>query len=260
MRVILVGLLVVLAATSAQAQSEQVVEIASRGQTIRAILIVPANPVGSIVLLAGGHGVLALTPDGKIGWGRDNQLVRTRAAYARAGFAVIVPDAASDMGTPQAPKSGYRYSAPHGRDIGAAVAYMRKIRSPVALVGTSRGAVSAGVALAQTAGSERPDAVVLTAPMLMKIDNQPSFQSAIGNSPSRAQLPFLVVGHKKDTCSHTLPASIEQFRKWHGGKIDVVMLDGPAGQGDPCEARAAHGFAGIDGEVVATVTGWLKGR
>jgi hypothetical protein len=38
------------------------------------------------------------------------------------------------------------------------------------------------------------------------------------------------------------------------------MLDGPQGQGDPCESRAAHGFAGIDGEVVATVAGWLKGR
>jgi hypothetical protein len=260
MRVFLAGCLILIATTAAQAQSEQVVEIASRGATIRAILIVPANPVGSIVLLAGGHGVLAITPEGKIGWGRDNQLVRTRAAYARAGFAVIVPDAASDMGTPQAPKSGYRYSPPHGQDVGAVVAYMRKIKGPVALVGTSRGAVSAGVALAQTSGAARPDAVALTAPMLMKVDNQPSFQTAIGNNPAKAQLPFLVVGHSKDTCKHTLPASIEQFRKWHGGKVEVIMLDGPEGQGDPCEARAAHGFAGIDGEVVAAVTGWLKAR
>ena len=260
MRAAFLALVLAGAATCAQAQTEQVVEIASRGQKVRALLIVPANPVGSVVLLAGGHGVLALSPEGKIGWGAGNQLVRTRGAYARAGFATIVPDAASDMGTPAAPKSGYRYSASHGQDIGAVVAYMRAIKGPVALVGTSRGAVSAGIALAQTSGPARPDMVALTAPMLMTFGDQPSFQKSMGNNPARAQLPFLVVGHRKDACKYTLPASIDGFRKWHGGKVDVVMLDGPEGRGDPCEAQAAHGFAGIDGEVVAAVTGWIKGR
>ena len=248
------------AATCAEAQTERVVEIPSRGQKIRALLTVPANPVGSIVLLAGGHGVLALSPDGKIGWGAGNQLVRTRGAYARAGFATAVPDAASDMGTPAAPKGGYRYSAPHGQDIGAVVAYMRAIKEPVALVGTSRGAVSAGAALEQTSGPARPDVVALTAPMLMTFGDQPSFQKSMDNNPARAQLPFLVVGHKKDSCKYTLSASIDRFRQWHGGQIDVVMLDGPEGKGDPCEAQSAHGFAGIDGEVVAAVTGWIKKR
>jgi len=260
MRTTFLALALVSATTIAQAQTEKVVDIPSRGATVRALLTVPANPVGSIVLLAGGHGVLALSPDGKIGWGAGNQLVRTRAAYARAGFATIVPDAASDMGTPKAPKSGYRYSAPHGQDIGAVVAYMRAIKGPVALVGTSRGAVSAGIALAHASGGGRPDMVALTAPMLMTYGDQPSFQKSMANNPARAQLPFLVVGHRKDGCKYTQPASIEQFRKWHGGKVDVVLLDGPEGRGDPCEANGAHGFAGIDGEVVSTVTGWIKGR
>ena len=260
MRTLLLALIFAAAAAGAQAQTEQVVEIPSRGLKVRALLTVPANPIGSIVLLAGGHGVLALSPDGKIGWGAGNQLVRTRAAYARAGFATVVPDAAPDMGTPAAPKSGYRYSAPHGQDIGAVVAHMRAIKGPVALVGTSRGAVSAGIALMHAAGSGRPDMVALTAPMLMTFGDQPSFQKSMGNNPAQAQLPFLVVGHKKDGCKYTSPASIEQFRKWHGGKLDVVMLDGPEGKGDPCDAQAAHGFAGIDGGVVATVTGWIKGR
>ncbi|MCC6946628.1 MAG: hypothetical protein IT539_02580 [Bradyrhizobiaceae bacterium] len=260
MRKLVLALSLVLATSAAVAQEQTVVEIPSRGQTIRALLFKPANPVASVVLLAGGHGVLALSPDGRIGWGAGNQLVRTRAAYAQAGFATIVPDAASDMGTPAKPKDGYRFSAPHGQDVGAVVAYMRAIKAPVVLVGTSRGAVSAGVALAQTAGATRPDAVVLTAPMLMTVGNQPSFQQAIGNNPQRAQLPFLVVGHRKDGCKYTAPASIDQFRAWHGGKVDVVMLDGPEGKGDPCEAQAAHGFAGIDGQAVATVTGWIKGN
>ncbi|MEX2127884.1 MAG: hypothetical protein WD871_06525 [Xanthobacteraceae bacterium] len=260
MRAIVFALTFAAAATSVQAQTETVVDIPSRGQIVRALLTKPANPVGSVVLLAGGHGVLALSPDGKIGWGAGNQLVRTRADYARAGFATIVPDAASDMGTPAAPKGGYRYSAPHGQDIGAVIAYMRDIKTPVALVGTSRGAVSAGTALENATGPGRPDFVVLTAPMLMTFGDQPSFQKATKNSPAKAQLPFMVVGHKKDGCKYTSPASIDAFKAWHGGKIDVIMLDGPDGKGDPCEAQAAHGFAGIDGTVVSTVSGWIKAQ
>ena len=260
MRTLFLALIFAGAAAGAQAQTEQVVEIPSRGLKVRALLTVPANPTGSIVLLAGGHGVLALSPDGKIGWGAGNQLVRTRAAYARAGYATVVPDAAPDMGTPGAPKSGFRFSAAHGQDIGAVVAHMRTIKEPVALVGTSRAAVAAGAALAHASGAARPDMVVLTAPMLMTLDAQPSFQKSMSDNPARAQLPFLLVGHRKDACKYTLVSSFEPFRKWHGGKVDVVVLDGPEGRGDPCEARSAHGFAGIDGEVVSTVTGWIRAR
>jgi hypothetical protein len=80
---------------------------------------------------------------------------------------------------------------------------------------------------------------------------------AIGDDPQRAQLPLLVVGHHKDTCRFTRPSTIERFKAWHGGKVDVIMLDGPAGTGDPCEAASAHGFFGIDGAVVTTVTRWI---
>jgi hypothetical protein len=257
MRKLFLTLLFAATSLCAQAQTEKVVEIPSRDVKVRALLIQPANPVGSVVLLAGGHGVLALSADGKIGWGGGNQLVRTRMAYARAGFATIVPDAAPDLGTPKSPKTGFRWSAEHGRDIGAVVAYMRKITEPVAIVGTSRAAVATGAVLAHTTGSARPDMVVQTAPMLMPHGSQPSFHLAMGGNPKRAQLPFFVVGHKKDTCAYTLVSSFELFRKWHGGKVEILVLDGPPGSGDPCDAQAAHGFAGIDGEVVAAVTDWI---
>ena len=146
----------------------------------------------------------------------------------------------------------YRYGAPHGRDIGALVQHLRGLKPPVALVATSRGAVSAGAALAHTSGLSRPDAVLVSVG-----ENAPHFRMAIGDDPRRARLPLLVVGHRKDTCRFTHPSTIERFKAWHGGKVDVVMLDGPAGTGDPCEAASAHGFAGIDGAVVTTVTRWI---
>jgi hypothetical protein len=211
--------------------------------------------------LAGGHGKLDLSPAGKVGWGAGNQLVRTRAAYASAGFATLVPDIAPDMKTATGVVDRYRFSPPHGQDIGALVQYMRAIKAPVVLVATSRGAVSAGAALAQASAAARPNAVVLTAAMLVSVGNRaPHFQMAIGDDRRRAQLPLLVVGHRKDRCAFTSPATIDRFKAWHGGKVDVVMLDGPEGTGDPCEARSAHGFAGIDDKVVAAVTGWIKAR
>jgi hypothetical protein len=68
-----------------------------------------------------------------------------------------------------------------------------------------------------------------------------------------------VIGHKKDECKYTLPASIEAFQRWRGGDmLEIVMLDGPQGTGHPCEAQAAHGFIGIDDQVVKTVSDWIK--
>ena len=261
MRAILWVVIALAANTSALAQSERVVEIPSRGQNVRALLIMPDNPVGSVILLAGGHGKLDLAPNGAIGWGRGNQLVRTRAAYAAAGFITMVPDIAPDLKTSMGVVQGYRYGDPHARDIGAIVAYLRRMKAPVVLAGTSRGSVSASNAAARLSGAQRPDALALTAPMLVTVPGAPSVQSAAGNDPGRLKLPMLVVGHRKDTCRYTLPASITTFKIWYaadGGTFDTVLLDGPEGSGDPCEARAAHGFAGIDGQVVAAVTGWIR--
>ena len=113
----------------------------------------PAAPVGSVVLMAGGDGVLDLDAQGKIGSGlRGNHLVRTRAAYAAAGYAVFVPDVASD----QRGTRGYRFGTDYANDVAAVIAEARKVAPPVAIVGTSRGALSvAGVFTKQSAVTAR---------------------------------------------------------------------------------------------------------
>jgi hypothetical protein len=168
-------------------------------------------------------------------------------------------DIAPNWKTPDGVVQGYRWHPAFGADIGALVAYMRTIAEPVVLVGTSRAGVSTGVALLVTEGKARPDYVVLTAAMLMPSGNQPSFLSAIQGNKSKAQVPTFVIGHKRDKCPYTLAASIETFRQWRGAeKLDTLLLDGPEGTGHPCEARSAHGFAGIDDQVVKAVTDWIK--
>ena len=57
----------------------------------------------------------------------------------------------------------------------------------------------------------------------------------------------LVVHHREDGCSKTRPEGVEPFIKWAGGRARAVWLSGGVNEGDPCEARAYHGFNGIDG-------------
>ena len=252
-----------LCATLPVLAAEPIVEVVSRGQKIRAILLKPEKPVASVILLAGGHGNLQIAPDGAIGWGRRNQVVRTRANYQAAGFAVLVPDIAPDWKAPGQKGGvvqGYRFNPVHGGDIGALVEYMRGIAEPVFIVATSRGAVTAGVALLGADGKRKPDGMVLPSPMLVPVEPRvPSFIRAIQGNKAKAQVPMLLVGHRKDTCRWTLPETLEQFRAWRGGgDIEIVFLDGEPGSGDPCQTEAAHGFYGIDQQVVDIVAGWIK--
>jgi dienelactone hydrolase len=257
----LLAAVAVLSAQPAIAQKMQVVDIASRDQRVRALLLTPAQPTGSVILLAGGHGNLALGKDGSVGWGAGNQLVRTRAAYSRAGFATLVPDIAPDLKQGKGVVADYRWSKRYAQDIGALVAHMRKIAAPVYLIGTSRAALSvaeAGVELA--VGAARPDALVITSGMLIHVSAaQPSAERNVGRL-ERIRQPILLVYHKKDTCPFTPAASASKAKTLFSGAktVDIVLLQGGSASGDPCEPHSHHGFAGQDAEVVKTVTDWLR--
>lgn len=242
--------------------SDPVIEVPTRGQKMRALLLTPSNPVGSVILLAGGHGNLALDKDGKIGWGTGNQLVRTRASYAKAGFVTAVPDIAPDLKQGDGGVPRYRWSDKYARDIGALVKHLRGVKEPVYLVGTSRAALSVAKASVTLSGAEAPDALVITAGMLVHIDDkQPSAERSVGNL-ERIRQPVFIVYHEKDGCRYTPASSAVRAKALLKGakKVDVrILTGGSAGSGNPCEANSHHGFLGQDEEVVQVVTGWLKG-
>lgn len=246
--------------------AETVIDVPTRpGKSVRTLIDKPAGqPAGSVILIAGGHGNLSLGPDGSIGWGRGNQLVRSRAAYVKAGFVTLVPDIAADHKDGAAVKPGYRWSRPHADDLGALVAYARQVAQPVHLVATSRGALSVALAAAtQTKLPQRPDSIVITAGMLVATqERQPSVER---NVPGLANIgqPVLIVYHEKDGCSYTPPSSGTRFKPLLKGaaRVDIRLLSGGsagAPNADPCEAQSHHGFLGQDGEVVDLIGGWLK--
>lgn len=199
-----------------------------------AALLLPAKPRASIILLIGGPGHVDVDADGNIGRGEGNQLARTRAAYAARGFAVLVPDA--------------------GYDLAALVTYMAAIKRPVAVAATSRGTQRAASGIAAGA---RPDRLILTSGFLSAQSGDGESVMDILGSPA-ALPPTLVIHHREDGCSKTSPAGVAPFIAWAQGKARVTWLSGGTSDGDPCQAEAHHGFAGIDGQVVSAISGFVR--
>ena len=205
---------------------------ATAAQTIniagsQAVLIAPAHPRGSVILMPGSDGDIRAGADGSIHHLRHELLTRTRSAYAARGLAVLLVDA--DV------------------NLAAAVATMRNIKSPVTVIATSRGTLRVAHGIAAGA---RPDALVLISGFLT--DQSGSAQNVVNILGSPAKLPrTLIIHHRQDGCHLTRPAGVAPFIKWARGKARVVWLDGGSNAGNPCKARAHHGFAGLDARVVS---------
>ena len=266
---LMIALGVLTAFVSVRAAADPVVEIESRGQKVRAVLLKPANPKGAVILLAGGDGRLDITADGEITKLRFNQLVRTRALYERSGYVTLVPDIAPGF---KVGASGvveqYRASRAFAQDIGAMVKYLRGIVSrPIVAVGTSRGSLSVAnvVAKLKAEGNLRPDAAVITSAFLKVGTNVPGLTIwKIANGNARAlDVPTMLVWHVADTCPHTSPATVPPFRVWYQGSgrtlTEKSFSGGLRPESEPCEARSPHGFYGLDAEVAGAITGWIVG-
>ena len=257
LRAAFLALLLVAAALPVSA-AESVLTLTPRpGVTLRVLTDRPAAPVGSIVLMAGGDGVLDLDPQGNIGSGlRENHLVRTRAAYVKAGYAVFVPDIASD----QRGTRGYRFTANYANDVAAVVAEAHKVAPPVAIVGTSRGALPV-VAVFAKQSAVRPDAAVISSGTLMGSEGGGSAGS-LGDL-GRINVPVMLLRHRLDSCGVSAPADADRFKALLTGapKVDIVTLDGggPKSSGAaPCGASHYHGFYGIDDQAVSATVQWLR--
>lgn len=258
LRAVLLALLVAAAALPARAAESVLTLMPRPGVTQRVLVDRPATPVGSVVLMAGGNGVLDLDAQGNIGSAlKGNHLVRTRADYVKAGYAVFVPDVASD----QRGMGGYRLTANYPNDVAAVIAEARKVASPVAIIGTSRGALSVAAVLTKQS-AVRPDAAVISSGVLMGNDGGTGSASTMGDL-SRVYVPVLLLRHRLDACRETPPADADRFKALLTGtrKVDIITLDGGGPRGstaDPCGASHYHGFYGIDDQAVAATVQWLR--
>jgi dienelactone hydrolase len=244
---------------SAQLKS-QVVDVQSRpGVTQRFLYLAPAHPQAAVILYAGGHGGLGLADSGAFQWGRGNFLVRTRERFANRSLAVAVIDAPSDrQGEPFL--TGFRQRSEHVTDTQAVIAWLREhTRLPVWLVGTSRGTQSvAHIATQARAQDGGPDGIVLTASILIDPRGRPVTLMAL----DRIEVPVLVVHHEHDSCRACPYSEVPTLMRKlaHVPRKELLSFTGGISEGDPCEARAHHGFNGIEDDVIARIAAWIAAR
>jgi hypothetical protein len=225
------------------------------GVTQSFIVVRPAaRPVASVVLFAGGNGALHLGGDhlGLAG----NFLVRNRARFAGHRLLVAVVDSPSDQ--PDG-LDGFRTTAVHAADVRAVIEALRAEASvPVWLVGTSMGTVSAANAAARLAVAGGPDGLVLTSTVTRRGRERPETVGDVRLQDIR--VPALVVHHRDDACRGTPYADTPALLRDLAGAPRRELLSFTGGdppRSGPCEARAAHGYVGLDAEVVTAIATWI---
>ncbi len=254
-RFILLLLIALLSLSSrAWAEAQRVVDIPTRpGVVQRMLVLTPEHPKAVVVLFAGGHGGLLLSSSGDFQWGAGNFLVRSRRLFVSKGLMVVVVDAPSD----RRDLAGFRQKTEHAADIKAVIAWLKQQANiPVWLVGTSRGTQSAAFIATQLAQADGgPDGLVLTSTILTDVKGR-----SVPLMPlDRIRIPTLVVHHKQDGCEHCRYADLPRLMDGLTAvpRKELLLFEGGSNLGDPCEAKAYHGFNGIEREVVDKIAEWI---
>ena len=258
-RVLLTAILLVVTLANATAQPRETMKtVESRpGVTQPFVLVEPfGSPVASAILFTGGEGVLGFTGPGPFGPG-GNFLVRNRRAFAAHGLLVAVIEVPSDH---TAGYGRFRMSDAHARDVAAVIAALRQRAAvPVWVIGTSKGTVSAVNAAARlTTGG--PDGLVITSSITRTTQNvtETVFDAGLAD----VRLPTLVAHHESDACIVT-PGSDARFliQAVRAPRKELLIFKGGAGGSSgesACGPWAAHGYYGIDDEVVRAIADWIK--
>jgi dienelactone hydrolase len=258
-RSLMKALLLLCFACSANSRSEtvqSVMDIPTRpGVTERVLVVTPESPEAIAILFPGGHGGLQLDANGSARWGEGNFLVRARQLFAAKGILVAVLDAPSDRQTPPY-LAGFRQKKEHAEDVRAVIAALRaQVKKPVWLVGTSRGTQSVAYVATQLSDSDGAHGLVLTSTILSDDKGRPVPAIPL----SKITMPVLVVHHEGDTCQQSSykdrPKLADALHD--NPKAQILTVKGGTNQGDPCEARAYHGFNGIEQDVVRKITDWM---
>lgn len=261
-RALLLAMLSAGVVAAAQADAPTLVKIRTpRGATEAFILIKPEKPVASVVLFAGDLGALGLQSASSMKSLAGNFLVRTRGKFAAHGFMVAVVDAPSDQ--PQGMKATFRMSDAHAGDIGAVAAYLKKEAAvPVWLIGTSMGTFSAAegaIAANNIDGLVLTSAITRSRPEWAIAKSHPDGVASM--ALEKIAVPTLIVSHRNDACEASPAAGAPKLQKQlsKASKVDVVLLDGGSPpESGPCEAKAAHGYFGIETQAIDTIAKFVR--
>lgn len=220
----------------------------------RVLVLVPPHPLATLVMLPGGTGRIGLRGDGRIRRGA-NFLVRTRDAWRRRGFAVLIPDAPDDRNL-----RGHR----HGPAFAAVVAGLvrlahRTVSSPVFLVGTSQGTI-ATINGAAHAPAGAIGGIVLTESV--SVPGRLSRETVFDADPGEVRVPVLIVANHDDECPVAPPAMAPRIARALSASPAVTLrfVAGGRLRTRRCGSLGPHGYAGIEPRVETVISGWIDGR
>jgi hypothetical protein len=243
---------------AAPAYADETVDLTTRGDIIQRFLWMPRDgAVASVILFPGGKGKIKITDDSEIKKG-GNFLVRSRDKFSNYKLNVAVFDAPSDQYGKRGMKDGaFRYSDKHIKDIAAVITYIKKkVDVPVWLVGTSRGTESAAYGAINL--DSMVDGLILTASMTEENDNGVSLPEM---ELHKITVPTLIISHEDDACHVTLPEGSELIKNGltKAPKVELKFFSGgDEPRSNPCKAKSAHGFLGIESEVVKYIADFIK--
>jgi len=229
---------------------------ATGGGKQRVLYMQPANPVAALILFPGGDGNIKLGTDGTPAAG-GNFLVRTRDAWVQQGMAVAIPDVPTNMRA----LFNNRTTDDYTTDIRNIIAYVRtQTKAPIWLVGTSQG-TNAAAGGASRLNKGEIAGVVLTSTLTRQGGRADLKETVFQASLGAINVPVLIFSHSGDKCDITPPGDASQIKAAlkTSPKVDAQLVSGGLPPiSPPCEAKAEHGFYGIEDQVVGQISNWIK--
>ena len=244
--------------TSVPAQQE-IVTLPTRPGVTQSYFLTskPKNLQAMAILFPGSGGLIQLRTDsGRVRFNQGNFLVRSRAEFVKRGVTAGIIDAPSDQQAGWGMSDEFRRGDLHVTDISAVAGDMTKRfpGTPLFLVGTSRGSVSAAALGARLTGQIA--GIILTATMFQpagRKSNEPG-PGLSGFDFASIKAPVLFVHHVGDQCEVTPYSDAARL-------VDryplVTVFGGSAAQSGRCEAFSQHGFYGKEAETVAEIVNWM---
>jgi pimeloyl-ACP methyl ester carboxylesterase len=226
------------------------------------------RPFASVVLLAGGNGVLNLNPSGDIRDAQGNFLIRSARRFLKAGLNVAMLDSEPAFLAPDG-LTNQRLTQAHADHLAQVIAAVRNKwpGKAVWLVGTSNGTLSAFNAAARLTGSARPTGIVLTS-TVTRSDSGGEMGNVLVATPSLASItvPTLVLWHQKDSCPLTPPSDVLAIYNGLTSLTPAKKLSKMVKGGLPniavtaCGAFHYHGYNGVEQAAVTEIVKFIKSQ
>ena len=245
-------------ANTAVAQQE-IVTLPTRAGVTQSYFLtsIPKNLHAVAVLFAGSGGLINLrSENGQPKFNPGNFLVRSRAEFVKRGVVAAILDAPSDQQGGWGMTDEFRRSDLHFTDISAVVGALGKRfpGTPLFLIGTSRGSVSAAALGARF--DQSIAGAILTSSMFRaasRKSNEPG-PGLEGFDFATIKSPTLIVHHVGDQCYASPYGEAARL----SDKFPLVtVFGGSSPQSGPCDPYSPHGYFGRESDTVEEIVNWM---